>query len=141
MLVHPVLGPPVLPDMRIPGNRGMRRPGNQEKDSGREISGERLARCRAEIDFNGGFLKRPRVFVLVKNFAGINYDAEIYRKFRDAKREFREYTGFRFNKRYSDPNSPKYNEKFSETKIYDLNLPEYLEMRKDDDVHEERKDR
>jgi len=64
--------------------------------------------------------------VLVKNLEGVNHDAEIYSSIRDAKRDFREYTGFGFNKDYLDPASEKYNEKFSETKIYELELPDFL---------------
>jgi len=84
-------------------------------------------------------LKRPKIFVLVKNFEGINHDVEIYESFKDARKEFREYTDFSFNRQYTDPHSEKYSEKFSETKIYELNLPDFLELRKDGAAHEERK--
>jgi len=84
-------------------------------------------------------MKRSRIFVLVKNFGGVNHDVETYENFKDVKREFREYTGFRFNKRYADLDSEKYNEKFSETKIYELDLPDFLELRKKGVSREERK--
>lgn len=75
-------------------------------------------------------MKKPKIFVLVKNFEGINHDVEIYDSFKAAKREFREYAGFRFNMHYTDPHSKKYSEKFSETKIYELGLPGFLELKK-----------
>lgn len=87
---------------------------------------------------NGDLLKKPKIHVMVKNFGGINHDVEIYKSLKDAKKEFREYTGFRFNRQYSDPASEKYNEKFSETKIYELDLPDFLELKKDGVNHEER---
>ncbi|MCK4386400.1 MAG: hypothetical protein KAW52_09070 [candidate division Zixibacteria bacterium] len=84
-------------------------------------------------------MKKLKIFALVKNFEGINHDVEIYESFKKAKREFMEYTGFRFNKRYTDPTSEKYSEKFSETKIYEFDLPDFLELRKNGVVHEESK--
>jgi len=120
----------------------MRRTANQEKDSCRGISDERPARCRPGIETKkGDFLKRQKIFVLVKNFEGVNHDAELYKSFKDAKKEFREYAGFRFNKKYTDPISENFNEKFSETKIYELNLPDFLELRKNGVTHEESKRR
>lgn len=86
-------------------------------------------------------MKKLKIFSLVKNFEGINHDVEIYDSFRAAKKEFMEYTGFRFNKRYTDPCSEKYSEKFSETKIYELDLPDFLELRKNGVTHEESKRR
>jgi len=74
--------------------------------------------------------------VLVKNFGGVNHDVEIYKSLKDATREFKEYTGFRFNKQYADPSSEKYKEKFSETKIYELDLPDFLMLRKNGVIHE-----
>jgi len=118
----------------------MWRSADQEKDFDREISDERPARCRPGIETEkGDFLKRQKIFVLVKNFEGINHDVEIYDSFKAAKREFREYTGFRFNKRYTDPTSEKYSEKFSQTKIYEPDLPDYPELRKNGVAHEESK--
>lgn len=75
-------------------------------------------------------MKRPKIFVLAKNFEGINHDLEIYDSFKAARREFREYTDFRFNRHYTDPHSKKYSKKFSETKIYELGLPDFLELKK-----------
>lgn len=66
--------------------------------------------------------------MLVKNFEGVNHEVEIYRTKRDARSEFREYTGFGFNKHYLDPCSEKYSEKFAETKIYELEMPDFLEL-------------
>ena len=83
-------------------------------------------------------MKKPRIFVLVKNFGCVNHDVELYKTLKDAKRGFKEYTDFRFNRKYTDPASEKYNEKFSETKIYELDLPDFLELKKDGDIHEER---
>jgi len=86
-------------------------------------------------------LKRSKIFVLVKNFEGINHDVEIYESFKDARKEFREYTDFRFNRQYTDPHSEKYSEKFSETKVYELNLPDFLELRIKGVAHEKSKRR
>ena len=80
-------------------------------------------------------MKKPKIFVLVKNLEGVNHDVELYTSFKSAKKEFREYTGFGFNKSYCDPHSEKYDEKFSETKIFELDVPGFLELRKDG-VHE-----
>ena len=41
----------------------------------------------------------------------------------------------KLQKHYSDPTSEKYNEKFCETKIYELDLPDFLLLIKND--HEE----
>ena len=84
-------------------------------------------------------MKTPKIFVLVKNFSGINHDVEISKSLKDARKEFREYVGFRFNKRYADPNSEKYNEKFSETKIYELNMPDFLRLKEEGGNREEGK--
>lgn len=75
-------------------------------------------------------MKRNKIFALVKNFEGINYDVDIYQRLKDAKKEFREYTGFGFNRHYSDPQSEKYSKKFSETKIFELELPGFIEIKK-----------
>ena len=78
---------------------------------------------------NGDVIKTKKIFVLVKNFEGVNHDVDIYGSLKDPKREFKEYAGFDFNKFYCDPHSEKYDEKFSETKIFELGLPEYLVLR------------
>lgn len=77
-------------------------------------------------------MKRNKIFALVKNFEGINYDVDMYQSLEEAKREFREYTGFGFNGHYSDPHSEKYSEKFSETKIFELELPGFIVIKKGD---------
>ena len=84
-------------------------------------------------------MKKGKIFVLVKNFEGVNHDADLYGSFKQAKREFREYTGFGFNRSYCDPHSEKYDEKFSETKIFELDLPDFLEPKKDGVHEKERK--
>lgn len=58
-------------------------------------------------------IKKTKIFVLVKNFEGVNHDVEICGSLKSAKKEFREYTGFGFNRSYSDPHREKYDEKFS----------------------------
>jgi hypothetical protein len=83
-------------------------------------------------------MKKPKIFVLVKNFEGVNHDVELYGSLKEAKREFKEYTDFAFNKSYCDPHSEKYDEKFSETKIFELDLPGFLEIRKGVPSHEKR---
>ena len=92
------------------------------------MSAQRPAGC-------GICMKKGKIFTLVKNFEGVNHDVDLYGSFKQAKREFREYTGFGFNRSYSDPHSERYSEKFSETKIFELDLPGFLELRRDG-VHE-----
>jgi hypothetical protein len=41
-----------------------------------------------------------------------------------------QYTGFAYNDNYFDQDNEEYNEKFSETKIYEIELPHFLEFRK-----------
>ncbi len=126
-----------MPDMRIPGKRGLRRIQDKEKDIVGGVSRARPGGRRSEIEIHkGDFLKRPKIFVLVKNFEGINYDVDIYENLKDARGDFREYTGFGFNREYTDPSSERYSEKFSETKIYELDLPGFLGLIKDGDRHE-----
>jgi len=67
--------------------------------------------------------------VLVKNFAWTNEDVELFKSSKEAERAFQQYTGFAFNDRYFDQDNEEYNEKFAETKIYELALPEYLVFR------------
>lgn len=83
--------------------------------------------------------KAPGIFVLVKNFEGINSDVELYESFEDAKAGFNDYTGFRFNGFYNDPQNERYDERFSETKIFELDLPGFLESKKGGGLHEGRK--
>jgi hypothetical protein len=73
-----------------------------------------------------GFLERDKIFVLVKNFAWTNEDVELFRSPKQAERAFQQYTGFAFNDRYFDQDNEEYNEKFAETKIYELALPDFL---------------
>ena len=81
-------------------------------------------------------MKKPKIIVLVKNFAGINHDVELYESFKKAKKGFNEYTGFGFKRRYSNPESRKYREKFSETKIYELDMPEFLLLKREGVTYE-----
>jgi hypothetical protein len=64
--------------------------------------------------------------VLVKNFAWTNDDAELFRTAKEAERAFRQYTGFAYNDEYLNQDNEEYNEKFSETKIFELGLPDFL---------------
>jgi len=75
-------------------------------------------------------LNKQKIFVFVKNYAGVNDDAEVLINFEAAKRAFLRYTGFTFNDQYQNPESAGYNEKFSETKIFEIELPYFLEFRK-----------
>ena len=83
-------------------------------------------------------MKKPKIYVLVKNFAWTNDDVELFRSQKEAERAFERYTGFDFNDKYFDQDDEEYNEKFSETKIYELDLPDFLELR---EKHEKKKDR
>jgi hypothetical protein len=82
-------------------------------------------------------MKRPKIFVLVKNFAWTNDDVEIFKSAKEAELAFKRYTGFAFNDRYFDQDNEEYNEKFTETKIYELDLPDFLKLR---EKHEKKKD-
>ena len=64
--------------------------------------------------------------MLVKNFAWTNEDVELFNNSKEAERAFQQYTGFVFSDRYSDQDDEEYNEKFAETKIYELALPGFL---------------
>lgn len=75
-------------------------------------------------------MDKEKLYVLVKNFSGRNQDVEIVGNFKEAKLAFRKYTGFTYNKHYLNPESKYYKEKFSETKIYELDIPEFLEFKK-----------
>ena len=75
-------------------------------------------------------MKKARIFVLVKNFGGVNHDAELYSSLAEARRGFAEYTGFGHGRGYCDPGSPKYSEKFSETKLFELDMPDFLRPRR-----------
>ncbi|MFB0562968.1 MAG: hypothetical protein ACETWM_17355 [Candidatus Lokiarchaeia archaeon] len=75
-------------------------------------------------------MKKPRIYILVKNFSGVNQDVELLKNMKEAEIAFEKYTGFPFNTQYNNPESDLYNEKFSETKIYELDLPDFLELRR-----------
>ena len=75
-------------------------------------------------------MKRPRIYILVKNFAGVNQDVQLFKSIGEAEMVFEKYTGFPFSSQYNNPESDLYDEKFSETKIYELDLPDFLELRK-----------
>jgi hypothetical protein len=75
-------------------------------------------------------MENKKIFVLVKNFAWTNQDVGIYRTSKQAERAFRRYTGFAYNDRYFDQDDEEYNEKFAETKIYELALPRFLAFAK-----------
>ena len=77
-------------------------------------------------------MKRTKIFALVKNFEVINYDVDIYQRLDEAKKEFEDYTGFKFNMHYSDPHNEKYSKKFSESKIFELEMPGFIELKKGD---------
>lgn len=104
----------------------MRRPGHKEKDSFGPIPCLRPARCRPEIAEKVGLLGKDKIFVLVKNFAWTNEDVELFRTAKEAERVFQQYTGFAYNDRYFDQDNEEYNEKFCETKLYELPLPDFL---------------
>ena len=63
-----------------------------------------------------------KLHVLVKNFQGVNDDIDVFEYERDAKKAFYKYTGFKWNKEYTDPASSRYQEDFSETKIFEVSL-------------------
>jgi len=75
-------------------------------------------------------MENKKIFVLVKNYMGVNDDIDVLINFESAKRAFLKYTGFAFNDQYQNPESAGYIEKFSETKIFEIELPYFLEFRK-----------
>lgn len=75
-------------------------------------------------------MKKPKIYILVKNFSGINQDVELLRNSREAGIAFSKYTGFSYSNKYNNPESERYNERFSETKIYEIDLPDFLEFRR-----------
>ena len=75
-------------------------------------------------------MENRKIFVLVKNYMGVNDDVDVLINFEAAKRAFFKYTGFAFNDQYQNPESAGYNEKFSETKIFEIGLPYFLDFRK-----------
>lgn len=76
-------------------------------------------------------MTKDKIYVLVKNFAWTNEDVELFRTEKEAEMAFLKYTGFVFNDKYFDQDDQEYNEKFSETKIYEIDLPNFLELKKD----------
>jgi len=78
----------------------------------------------------GDSMENKKIYVLVQNYIGVNDDVEVLINFEAAKRAFLKYTGFDFNDQYQNPESNQYNEKFSETKIFEIELPYFLEFRK-----------
>ena len=73
---------------------------------------------------------KGKIYVLVKNFAWTNEDVDIFKTAREAERAFKRYTGIAFNRQYFLQDNEEYNEKFSETKIYKLALPDFLAFAK-----------
>jgi hypothetical protein len=74
-------------------------------------------------------MKNKKIYALVKNFAWTNQEVELFSSSKDAEQAFRQYTGFSYNDNYFDQDKEEYNEKFSETKIYEIELPCFLEFR------------
>lgn len=75
-------------------------------------------------------MKKPKIYILVKNFSGVNQDVELLKNLREAEMVFEKYTGFPYSNQYNNPESERYNERFSETKIYELDLPDFLGFRR-----------
>ena len=90
-------------------------------------------------------MNKQKIFLLVKNYMGVNDDAAVLINFEAAKRAFHKYTGFAFNDQYLNPESAGYNEKFSETKIFEIELPYFFGIQESDkrtrwDLIEEKQD-
>jgi len=68
-------------------------------------------------------MQKKSLYVLVKNFKGINEDVDVFNTYKAAQKAFFEYTGFSYSKDYQNPESVRYNESFSETKIYEIAMP------------------
>ena len=78
----------------------------------------------------GDSMENKKIYVLVKNFAWTNEDVELFKTSKEAERAFKQYTGFAYSDNYFDQDNEEYNEKFSETKIFEIELPYFLEFRK-----------
>lgn len=81
-------------------------------------------------------MEKEKLYVLVRNFAWTNEDLEIFETKKDAEEAFKRFTDFRYSDKYFDQDDEEYNEKFSETKIYEVDLPSFLAFkhrRGDDD--------
>ena len=73
---------------------------------------------------------QEKIYILVKNYRLINEDVEICRTEEEAFKAFKKYTGFSFfNKNYTDPDCAHYSPDYSETKIFELELPDFLQFR------------
>jgi hypothetical protein len=81
--------------------------------------------------FNRGDpLEVNKIYVLVKNFAWTNDDVELFKTSTEAEQAFKKYTGFAYSDNYFDQDNEEYNEKFSETKIFEIKLPYFLDFKK-----------
>jgi len=74
---------------------------------------------------------KEKIYVLVKNYRLLNEDVEIYRTEEEAVKAYEKYTGADFSKKYTDPESEFFLEDFSETKIFVIDLPDFLEIKPD----------
>jgi len=73
---------------------------------------------------------KNKIYILVKNYRLINEDVEICRTEEEAFKSFKKYTGISFfNKNYTDFDSVQYSPDYSETKIFELELPDFLQFR------------
>lgn len=74
-------------------------------------------------------MEKKKIYVLVKNFSWTNKDVELFKASNEAEEAFKKYTGFAYSDKYFDQDNEEYNEKFSETKIYVIDLPAFLEFK------------
>lgn len=77
--------------------------------------------------------QKRKIYVLVRNFAWTNQEVELFSSSKDAEKAFKQYTGFTYSDKYFDQDNEEYNEKFAETKIYELDMPGFLKMKKHSD--------
>jgi len=78
----------------------------------------------------GDSVDNKKIYILVNNFMGINDDVDVLIDFETAKKAFKKYTGFAYNDNYQFNDNEGFSEKFSETKIFEIKLPYFLEFRK-----------
>ena len=75
-------------------------------------------------------MEGKKIYVLVKNLSGVNDDVELFNTDKAAKRAFKRYTGFAYNDDYQFSDNERFSEKFSETKLFEMELPCFLTFRK-----------
>ena len=70
-----------------------------------------------------------KIYVLVKKFKGVNDDVELFGNEDEVLGAVKNYTGARYSKNYTDSESEEYLSDYSKTKIFELDLPGFLDFK------------